>query len=723
MSNWSFWKEQAENVNPSEVSFEAMKKFMEQMMNTELEPVTPGIVIKGVHYEFKKSGTVNCFIAYIKQEIVWEDWVEFVKGYAKWLEETKPEIFVKPSYHSAFKTLGDIESDTPTSTANPKTQKAKGIKYISSNKGGFRTIPFEILTGEDRDQDAADKFIARYAKVFARPCPETPRHGFVDSRVVEGKEEVFKLFNEVKEVDPNGELVIMQPIEATLNCVITPSSITIGAGHDGATAGKNTKTFPLFKLWKQKFSSIEKAGIAEGDVPYLETVTADDKYDNGKHYLTQMRGGPDITTRAVDYVPEQVVVREIIPAEGDLLAWESKMKVAAGRVGTVVDHSNGALTSHYGVHAILNKIPVLTSRAPVMGETLEKVDDTAKPDYMAVIAGIVESLQVRYREALAPKRVTAMIYATQYFSGISGKDAYYIGFAIGTMLNYGTAACGGEYRHNPNNPKKKHFSRNTIYDRSTRNFLKYRVALAKWARSFALDKWSGAYGGLKWYDCADAIIQLDTQTRKFMRNPSENSFKDMMMAMNRAINCAHNGGWWFNKFIHESVFNHINEEHLPTIVTAVSYLYDQKINTFGVEHLDFYNKYAGAKVINPKVTKSVRLNPVFAQARICPTDSTDPTTVTAENCGVTVRIQIEWENGQVDEQTIRVTNLAEGWDFDNKNFQTSRHSGLVAYLPVTWEECEENWVFKLASNGFEFYTVPVKFGFTKEQLSEQEEEE
>jgi hypothetical protein len=689
---------------------------MEQIISTEQAVLTPGVVIKGTHYEFKKEGTYNCFIDYLKQDLVWEEWVYFVKSFANWLQENKPEVFTA----TRPVTLGVSFVSPIPSSANPRTQKAKGIEYIAKHNAGFRTIPFEILTGEDRDEEALNRFIANYSQVFARPCPEVPRHGFVDSRIVEGKDAILGLFKEVREVDPNGELVIMKPIQAATNCVITPFSVTIGAGHDGATAGKNTKTFPLFNLWVKKFKDLPASGIVETDVPYLETV-----YETGTPYLAQLRGGPAIETRSVDYVPEQVVVKEVIKAEGDLLQWESTMKSLSGREGVVVDHSGGALTSHYGVHAILNKVPVLTSRIPVVGETLEKMDDTAKPDFMAVIAGIVDSLQVPYHEDVAAKRVTAMIYSTQYFSGMQGKEAYYVGYGIGTMLSYGMAACGGEYRHNPNNPKKKHYARNTVYKRATQNFLKYRVTLAKWARSFALDPWSGSYGGLKWYDCADAVIQLDTETRKFLRTPSDETFKSTMMAMNRAINCAHNGGWWFNKFVQDSVFNQINAEHLPTIVKAVGYLYEQQPSVFGVEHLDFYNKYAGAKLINTKLSKSHKLRPAFAQVRIVASDSIGPNEITAENCGNKIRVQIEWWDGQRDEVTEICDNLKNLWDFNNKEFLKSHHSELVAYLPLAWEERDNNWVFALLSNGSKLYSVPVKYGFTKftKEAYEQEEEE
>jgi hypothetical protein len=674
-----------------------------KLMNAEVVTLKKtGAAINGTFYEYNKAGVVASFISYLKQEIVWEDWKTWVLEFAEWLKVEKPELFTSSSsYNYSIDTSSSSTKKNKfnAADANPRTQKAKGIKFISDKNAGFGTLPFEILTGEERDESAVDNFIAEFSTVFARPCPEVPRHGFVDSRKVTGKEAIQQLFREVKEVDPNGELVIMEPVEADLNCVITGNSITVGVGHDGATTGKNARTFPIFGTWEKGFGDISKAGIAEDSVPYLETVTKGDK-----HYLVQMRGGPAITSRAVDYVPEQMTVKEVIKAEGDLLEWETIMQNNAGRVGVVVDHSNGALTSHYGVHAILNKIPVLTSRSPVVGETLQVVDDTVTPDYMAVTTGILDSLITPFVEKKKTKRVTAMIYATQYFSVLGGTDAYFVGYAVGTMLSFGLAACGGEYRHHANNPDKGK-SRNQVYTEATEDFMGARMKLAKWARSFAVDTcWSSSYGGPKWFDCADAIIQLDTVTRKFLRFPNERRFKAMMMAMNRAINCAHNGGWWFNKFINQSVFDNINSEKLPTILNAVTYMFNTPMPKLTLAHLDMYQRYSNAKVVDPKLEKSHAMQIVAAQIRPVAHDSTG---FTVDNIGTAFRLQIKYDNGQFTEKNVEMA--ASNWPFGQEQFTKSFASSVSTYIPVQFEQQGENWVITL--NGLELHKESVQYGY------------
>lgn len=685
---------------------------------TEIMEITPqvesGCMIKGTTYNFNKVDLEACFVSYLKQEIVWDDFKGYVLAFIEFLKETKPELFAT---NKAFGTATSAEYKPRVKYAEgvqPKTQKAKGIQFVSKNAAGFSTLPFEILTGDERDRSAVEVFMKEYAEVFARPCPEVPRHGFVDSRKVSSVEAVLDLYKEVREVDEKGEMVIMPPIEATKNCVITENSITVGKGHDGATAGVNAQVFPIFGTWKDSFGDISKAGIAAGDVPYLETVTK-----SSKHYLVQMRGGPSITSRALDYVPTETVVSRVIKAEGDLLKWETIMRENAGIEGVVVDHSGGALTSHFGVHAILNNIPVLTTRVPVVGETLAVVNDTVTHDYLSMINGLLDSLAEEFSPKHgAAKRVTAMIYATQYFSALGGSQSYFIGHAIGTMLNLGQAACGGEYRHHPNNPFKGKYGRHRVYVKATRDFIGTRKKLAKWARSFAIDSWPGGFGGLKWYDCADAIIQLDTEARAFLRAPNTATFNNVMMAMNRAINCAHNGGWWFNKYISEGVFNQINREHLPTVLDAVTYLYEQSEQKFTLSTLDMYQKYSNAKVINPKVAKNAVLVPVAAQCRLIGDEGVKLENVTAEtlSANAKVRVQINWgEHNTCDENTIDVADLVEKWDFNNTNYSKSWASGLVAYVPMTWTQDGNEWVFSLASNNKELYRRGVKYGYVAEE--------
>ncbi|KKL48351.1 hypothetical protein LCGC14_2326390 [marine sediment metagenome] len=57
----------------------------------------------------------------------------------------------------------------------------RGISIVPSQGGG----PFEPLFFDDEDNEGEPSFAKSITfPCFARPCPMTPRHGFVDSRVV-----------------------------------------------------------------------------------------------------------------------------------------------------------------------------------------------------------------------------------------------------------------------------------------------------------------------------------------------------------------------------------------------------------------------------------------------------------------------------------------------------------------------------------------------------------
>jgi hypothetical protein len=144
---------------------------------------------------------------------------------------------------------------------NPKTQKAKSIlfgcaelqeqsSYIYSLRGyGTKSLILKdpILISSKKDITDLDPKFWKDKKIFARPCPKVPRHGFVDSRVISNKEELKSLYKEVLKEDPQGEIVLTNFLDnAVCNAVLTTGgTISIGPGHNGATAGKNSFSFPV----------------------------------------------------------------------------------------------------------------------------------------------------------------------------------------------------------------------------------------------------------------------------------------------------------------------------------------------------------------------------------------------------------------------------------------------------------------------------------------------
>lgn len=661
--------------------------------------------IKGKDYELNKKNAFKLMEDYIDQKIVFNgEFKEFIWWWFVRTYKEHPEIYKPKSSYESHTSTASTNYTPVTKTA--QTQKAKGIIHIASNSGGMKTLPYDILTGTpETDEKALEKFFSKFSEVFARPCPVTPRHGFVESRVIKTKDEVTTLFQEVRKVDEKGELVVMKPLQAKYNFVITPTSITVGKGHDGATAGTKTRTFPLMGSWVSKFGKPENAGIHSPDVPYLEAVS------DGEHaYVVQMRGGPN-APRQRDYVPEKVTVTKIIKASGDLLQWEKKMQEAKGQIGTVVDHSGGSLTTHYGVHAMLNGVPCITSRPVVVGETLEQVTEKVSHNYNMFLHGLMRSLRTVYsasKKAAARRRVTSMIFATQYYSLLDGDNTYYIGNAVGSMLSLGIAACGGEYRHHKNSGEMSGKSRDYIYAELTKDYLKARSEHPKYADSFANDEWGSSYGGAKWYDCADAVIQLEAQVLKFLRKQTDEGFNNIMMAMNRAINCAHNGGWWFNKYISQEVFTGINSESMRYIVDAATYMYDtppRKMTVAGKKLLKSL-KQAEPIVMEFEDTK-VPIEIEAAQVRLTQenTKPTGPEQMSAD----TIRIQTKCPNLTENDYTVK--NLADIWDYTAKQ-SMSWASKLEAYVKLTIEKSGDMWLFKLPNDKV-IYKQAVQYKVTR----------
>ena len=66
--------------------------------------------------------------------------------------------------------------------------------------------------------------------MFLGSCPETPRHGVIESIKCDDEQSLYENFeqlsNKMKEVDPNGCMITMPFINATSSAVIAPSVIS-----------------------------------------------------------------------------------------------------------------------------------------------------------------------------------------------------------------------------------------------------------------------------------------------------------------------------------------------------------------------------------------------------------------------------------------------------------------------------------------------------------------
>ena len=422
----------------------------------------------------------------------------------------------------------------------PRTQKAKGVmELLSGGVIGLRVeSPYPIPIERVEPYDLIGKFV--------RPCPLRPRHGFVESRYVSTAEEAKKIIAETLAEDKDAEFMRMRQIHATVSAVWTRGLLTLGPGNDGATSGRDTLSVPTIGE-AVRAETCRRAGIKSA--PYLEVLYE----DHGVDYptLVQLRDGPAFEGET-DYIPEETVVKRVVRAEGDLLAWEKKVKRL--RKGTVVHHPGGSLASHYAVHAVLSRVPVLVSREPQIGETLQRGKvQVSESNIEALRAGFAHAFSLEdYDFALAGK---FMLAALHNFVAWKGKYDVLLGLGMGFAARLNMIAVMGEHRHFPRlTGGKPVWGREQVYD-AWWNVLQNKKSIALFyraLRSFLRDHWgaslAGGYGGVKWYKFGLLALKMYNALVKGDANEAFGEF-------NSLVNAVHNGGWGFNKFLGDELLN------------------------------------------------------------------------------------------------------------------------------------------------------------------------
>jgi len=469
-----------------------------------------------------------------------------------------------------FVKSGVVIGDGKLITKTPRefrTQKAKGVEALRNN--GFNVPKGELFLIEKLK---TEKQLSALIGKFVRPCPVTPRHGFVDSRSVASLEEAKSLIKETKAADSKAELLVMPFIKASHSGIWTDGLLSMGKGNDGATAGKNSYMIPVqgkpeSKKWE---SLLKEAGITQA--PYLELLWTEavcgGMYGEETDYKTQfvqLRDGPKLPD-AIDFIPDKIKVEHVIRADGDLLAWETKVKKF--KPGTVVYHPGGSLASHYSIHCFLSSIPVIISREPKTGEILKPNTDKPKPDIELLRKGFLLGCQMKMGYLQAAYIMLAGCHSTTKWLG---RCDLILGLAMGCCYRLLITASLGEYRH-----KKKRTGgdggedRNTVYVKVWDKTLEEESRKQYDEASISFDKdacWSFSYGGVNWYILSrwgmliyNALIDGDV--------------KASMEFFNKGVNSVHNGGWTFNKFIQPEEMNRTAVNPLYAVLKIAPILYD-----------------------------------------------------------------------------------------------------------------------------------------------------
>lgn len=440
-----------------------------------------------------------------------------------------------------------------------RTQKVRGISALSEN--GFNTPQFEVYGVEKFADTDPYELLNR----FVRPCPLRPRHGFVDSRPINTLEEARQIVAETFAEEPDAEILTMPFIIATHSAVWTDGILVIGTGHDGATAGRDSRTIPVVGIPirdEYRWGRAKKdACITEA--PYVELLWEHCGMSNKTHrnYFVQLRDGVKAPT-TTDYIPFVMEVQNVIEAGGDLLAWESSIKNVPE--GTVVWHPGGSLASHYAVHSVLNGVPVVISRQPVVGETLEPNTEVPQPDILKMRAGFFlgATTNMTYLQA-----AYVMLSACHSTSVWLGKRDELLGFGLGCMYRLIVTAALGEMRHHPRRRFKP--DRNTVYQGVWDKMLlpATRTRFIAAMESFSSDEWRGNIGGDAWYRFSlfaagifNALVDGDVRAA--------------LETMNKGINAAHNTGWGFNKFLDHSNLDEAAENPCSIVLRCAPELYN-----------------------------------------------------------------------------------------------------------------------------------------------------
>ena len=431
-----------------------------------------------------------------------------------------------------------------------KTQKAKGIMFCLEQmlmnyprlNRFFRPVQHKFI--DDIDGIKKNYFLPS----FARPCPMQPRHGFVDSRIIKSNNELFELWKEVKAQDKDGEIVLGPyfPGVEYSSVLVSSGSLAIGKGNDGATAGKDSISFPIAP---HKFprSLVKEAGISKEDAIYVESI-----YNGSKWYIVQMRGGPAIDSVSPDFIPEKIVVKEIVQPHDDLLKWEKE--VQEFKEGTVVYAANHTLASHAAIHCVLHNIPFITTYKPKIGETIlpikEKKNKLSRKKFrQGVHVGINICRNADYKHIYRYFYFALSVLHNWSYLRHSQHADWLLGAASALFSKICTALVLGEHRHKYKNGSRK--NREDVYLRTLHRNMSPFHKLPEVFKDFYMHKWGSGFGGVPWATCtlySYSLWKAITSTYNKNRDTiSEKEVSDMVTIINKTVNLAHNNGWWFNK--------------------------------------------------------------------------------------------------------------------------------------------------------------------------------
>ena len=373
------------------------------------------------------------------------------------------------------------------------TQKVKGIKALKY-MGDFGNLTPPLIY-QTLPTSKSISTIDWLDGVFVRPCPSTPKHGWIDSRKVYSQEDAYKMAMKVWNKDRYGQIMFMPAYTGKWSAVITETSISIGAGHDGATSNESM-SLPVPTEFRHDIR--EKADISIEEGCYLEVV--ENKLHSPRAVMVQLRAGPKTAAGDV-YIPEGFTyqsfsVQTLFPEDIiDLINWDHAVSNSSHNVYIMPGRS---LSSHYAVHAILNGKLVIAGETATevfsdyhrmsteqINDNIELIiaateNDEVEPHDMAVIkASYNEWLHEKLpKEWLTFSAINGVAFLHS-LPFMDGKHDRILGAALAWTVQAMAASCVGEGRHWSKNIHT--IDRSSVHEAVWGDAPKYVELLKMWA--------------------------------------------------------------------------------------------------------------------------------------------------------------------------------------------------------------------------------------------------
>lgn len=502
---------------------------------------------------------------------------------------------------------------------NIRTQKARGYKALGEigseagvkmpNLGGSYLLPYNYdhMT-KTSDPDAWRPYPSfDTGKWFARPCPVTPRHGFVESKRIWSLKEACDLLHTAREEDPDAEVLVVPELSGEYSGIATNMGVTWGRGNDGVTGGTSGSAliptpFTSPDAWSQLLNLDQHV---EGTA-YIELVEGD-----GDMHAVQYRDGPPLPS-TTDYIPRKTEVKEILWPMEDLLEWERYLKGKAKTKGVVVQFPKYiALSSHAAVHAIALGIPVINSHLVAVGDvlipSLNRPKPLGKPVYREIANQIHQwqTFRPSYSPGLDDSINLLLASIATIHTMAAWDDAPHLimlrSLAVSSLAKYMAMASFGELRHwTKQGPgcswrggsimltefrdafgmEPGGVDRDWIYKEAFRfdtettmrhlttavddfNHPRWRDADTGRTKCYSCrgdrrptqaPRKGYAYGGPKWASVAKSALDFYVAIQSFLSDPRKSTWANVIIAANNAVHTSHNGGFALSKWIAEDAF-------------------------------------------------------------------------------------------------------------------------------------------------------------------------